>query len=755
LQQQNIVGLTEARPPRYAAPQPRRIVPLRWPVVALLIAAAACDGDARTRERRPPVVIVSIDTLRADRLPAYGYRGIETPAIDQLVRDSIRFENAYASVPLTLPSHVSLLSGLLPPAHGVRDNIGYRVEDRIASLGTFLRPLGYESGGVVSSYVLRGSTGIGSAFEHYDDAIEVTPGATLGQLERTGSATVDAAWTWVEQRLDRPFFLFVHLFEPHAPYAPPELWAARYGKTYDGEIAAADAAVGDLLGRLRTAGRYEDALVFLLSDHGEGLGDHGEKEHGVLLYRSTLHVPLLMKLPHGRRGGETVAQPVQLLDVVPTVADVIGFDVPPDRPGWSLLRASERGVDDERHLYAETFYPRLHFGWSELRSLIGSRYHYIEGPHPELFDVIADPGEAINVLQRERRVYRELRDDLRALDAGVTTPGDIDDEEAKKLAALGYLSRTMNPPEGPLLDPRQGLDALDQIQRALDLASRDPAAAAAILERLLTRFPDMLDAHFNLASVLHRLGRAEEALEHYRRAVELAPVAAHGSLIEIGRIQLELGRIDEAERHARLVLERLPVEGHDLLCRAALARGDRAAALDHARRAVAAETVPRAESMILLARVEMVGGAFTEALDVLDRLHARYAGEGARPIPNLELERGEALAYLGRSAEAAAAFEAEIGDFPDNLTAYSKLAFVYAVLKQFDRIDPLLERMVAAQPGREALLLAADTAARLGDESGSRAWRERASALRHPDRAEADAARMPADHEAAVPNDPH
>jgi arylsulfatase A-like enzyme len=695
-------------------------------LAALLTPWFGCDGAPEPRDRRPPVVIVSIDTLRADRLPAYGYRGVQTPAIDRLAHDAIRYENAYAPVPLTLPSHVSLITGLLPSAHGVRDNIGYRLDaDRPDSLPALLRPLGYATGAVVSAYVLRSSTGIGPLFDHYDDAIEVTTGATLGELERAAPATVREAWRWVEPRIHQPFLLFVHLYEPHAPYSPPEPWAGRYGSSYDGEVAAADAAVGDLLARLRDAGVYDRALVFLLSDHGEGLGDHGEKEHGLLLYRSTLHIPLLVKLPNNRRAGETVAAPVQLVDVVPTVAEVIGFDPPPDLPGRSLLGAEKAG--GERNLYAETFYPRLHFGWSELRSLIGSRYHYIEGPNPELFDLVTDPGEVSNVLEIERRVSRDLHEQIRAQHDELRAPDEIDPEEARKLAALGYLSRTVESRGESRLDPRLGLEALDRIQQALQLsAAGDHRAAAAILADLVTRFPDMLDAHFNLAAVLHRLGKPEEALEHYRRAVELGPVAAHGSLIEIGRIQLELGSIDEAERHGRMVLDRLPVEGNDLLCRAALRRGDRAAARDHARRAVDAETVPRAESIILLAQVEMVGGAFVDALELLDRLRQRSIERQSRPIPNLELERGEALAYLGRNAEAAAAFEAEIRDFPANLAAYSKLAFVYAVSKEFDRIDPLLERMVAAQPGPDALALAADTAARLGDENGSRAWRLRA-----------------------------
>jgi tetratricopeptide (TPR) repeat protein len=464
-------------------------------------------------------------------------------------------------------------------------------------------------------------------------------------------------------------------------------------------------------------------MIFLLSDHGEGLGEHGEKEHGLLLYRSTLHVPLLMKLPGNERAGDSVAAPVQLVDVLPTVVELVGLDAPPELTGRSLLRAEQ----PPRNIYSETFYPRLHFGWSELRSLIGARYHYIEGPRPELFDLDADPAETTNVLNAERRAYRALSEEIEGLRDELRAPGEIDPEEARKLAALGYLTSTVETTSAERLDPRDGLGALDRIQEALDLASAGRhEAAAAILGDLVERFPGMLDAHFNLASVLHSLGRPEEALEHYRRAVEIAPVAAYGSLVEMGRIYLETGRLEEAERHARMVVDRLPVEGHDLWCRLSLARGDRQAALDHARQAVAAEAVPRAESMILLAQVEMSGGSFAEGLSILDRLRARAEASGSRPIRGLELERGEALARLGRSREAADAFEAEIRAFPDHVAAYSKLAFVYAVLKEFDKIDPLLERMVEVEPGRESFLLAADTAARLGDQDGSRAWRRRA-----------------------------
>ncbi len=294
------------------------------------------------------------------------------------------------------------------------------------------------------------------------------------------------------------------------------------------------------------------------------------------------------------------------------------------------------------------------------------------------------------MLENERRVYRELREQIRAQRDELRAPGEIDPEEARKLAALGYLSRTVEPSGESRLDPRQGLESLDRIQQALQLsAAGDQRAPAAILDDLVTRFPDMLDAHFNLAAVLHRLGRPEEALEHYRRAVELGPVAAHGSLIEIGRIQLEL-RQDRRGGAARPHGPRSPAGGRERL---ALPRGVEARRSGGGPRPCAPggrilKTVPRAESIILLAQVEMVGGAFVDALELLDRLRQRSIDEQSRPIPNLELERGEALAYLGRNAEAAAAFEAEIREFPANLAAYSKLAFVYAVSKEFDPNRP-------------------------------------------------------------------
>ena len=273
-----------------------------------------------------PVVLISIDTLRADHLPAYGYSSVATPNIDALRGDSILFENAYSHCPLTLPSHLSLLTGVLPADHGVRSNLGYRFDGaRHPTLARMLRAHGYATGAAVSAYVLRGATGISDSFDLYDDAVggDVEWTRDLSTLQRPGLETARRALAWAESVRTKPFFLFVHVYEPHAPYDPPEPFRSRYGATYDGEVAASDGVVGELLTQLRHDGIYDRAIILLVSDHGEGLGDHGEQEHGILLYREALHVPLLLKLPGSREAGTRVQRPVGLIDVVPTIASLL------------------------------------------------------------------------------------------------------------------------------------------------------------------------------------------------------------------------------------------------------------------------------------------------------------------------------------------------------------------------------------------------------------------------------------------------
>ena len=356
----------------------------------------------------------------------------------------------------------------------MRTNLGYHFDGSAhPTLARTLRKHGYATGAAVSSYVLRGATGIDDSWDLFDDAVggDVAWTRDVSLLKRPGGETARRALAWVEGVKAKPFFLFVHLFEPHLPYEPPEPFRTRYGATYDAEIAAADAVVGELVGGLKRQGLYDRAIVLLVSDHGEGLGDHGEEEHGILLYREVLHVPLLMKLPGSREAGSRLEAPVALTDIVPTVASLLKLEGPP-RKGASLLERG-RGKAGSAGIYSETYYPRIHFGWSSLRSLVDERRHYIDGPKPELYDIARDPGEKTDAALADAGVAQAMKRALQGYPSDFVSPGRVDPELAERLKALGYVSESVptRDDEG-LPNPRDRVHVHEKLKHANRLVSR-------------------------------------------------------------------------------------------------------------------------------------------------------------------------------------------------------------------------------------------------------------------------------------------
>ncbi|HEY0590132.1 MAG TPA: sulfatase, partial [Thermoanaerobaculia bacterium] len=369
----------------------------RLGVLLLLPFLLSCRRPAE----RPPVILISIDTLRADRLPMYGYRGVATPALDALRRDAVLFTNAWSHSPLTLPSHATIMTGALPAMHGVRDNTGFRLAAGVPNLASALHSSGYATAAAVSAFILREATGINAGFEAYDDELVRLRGETsLGHIQRPGDATMAVAKAWIAAHEDRPFFYFLHLYEPHSPYEPPEPFASRYPSPYDGEVAHSDAIVGRFLAFLKEQGIYDRAMIVLVSDHGEGLGDHGEDEHGIFLYREAIEIPMLVKLPGQALAGEASDAAVGLLDVAPTILRRAGVAPPKEMDGVPLFDGDRIAEIPARPLYSETFYPRFHFGWSELHSLVDGGEHFIEAPRPELYDLGSDPGERRNLIEQ-------------------------------------------------------------------------------------------------------------------------------------------------------------------------------------------------------------------------------------------------------------------------------------------------------------------------------------------------------------------
>jgi choline-sulfatase len=683
-----------------------------------------CGQELQQKPEPPPIIIISIDTLRSDHLPAYGYRGTETPNIDALRSDSILFTSAWSHVPLTLPSHVTILTGLLPPDHGVRNNLGYRFDSAAHRPVTLaLKAAGYDTGAAVSAYVLRGETGLRKAFDYYEDSISTKSGVNLADLQRPGAATEQIAEAWIAPRKDRPFFFLLHLYEPHAPYEPPPKFA-RFANPYDGEIAAADDAVGAFLRKLKESGIYDRALIILLSDHGEGLNDHGEQEHGIFLYREAIQVPLVLKLPKQRRKGETVSSPVGLIDVAPTVAEAAG--VAWRSPGSSLLRSFSR----DRRLYAETLYPRIQLGWSELRSLVDGRHHYIEAPHPELYDLASDQTERHNVLTEERRIYASMKQDLSKVPSSLAGPGPVSAEDAAKLTALGYLGTATNASSGPLPDPKDEIENMAPMREAAQLSSagRRPEAIQAY-QKILQKNPRMIAAWSAMASDLEADGRLEDAASAYAQAMKEVPELAGNLALAHGTLLLRMGRLDQAQRSADLAVAVNPGAAHHLAARIALARRDFPAAEREARNAMADPSYQLPAS-VTLAQLYSAQGRRDEALEILDQSLHESERRGT-PVEFLQFARGDILMMLGRPAEAELAFREETRLFPSHLRAYLNLAGIFFLQHRPDEATEILEQMVAANPTADAYAAAAHFDQSIGENSAADAWRARARSLHH------------------------
>src|SRR6266542_3383878 len=643
-------------------------------VLSSLTLVAGCGPRVPRSPEFPgaPVILISIDTLRADHLPAYGYAKVETPNLDALQRDSILFENAYSQCPLTLPSHASMLTGLLPAQHGVRSNLGYHFDgDAHPTLARILRTHGYATGGAVSAYVLRGATGIGDSLDFFEDSVggDVEWTRDLSLLQRPGGETARRAIAWAESVKARPFFLFLHIYEPHLPYEPPEPYKSRYGSTYDGEVAASDGVVGEFLGQLKRDGIYDRAIILLVSDHGEGLGDHGEQEHGVLLYREVLHVPLIVKLPHQRLTGRRVCAPAQLVDILPTI---VGAKVPANLPGTSLIDVAE-GRGGSRAIYSETLYPRLHLGWSQLRSLTDTRDHYIESPAPELYDIVADPGEKQNIRDQRRRESRALADELTKIPLNLEPQRTADAEERARLAALGYLSGAATQSQGPLKNPRDHIQVLAKIQQTYVLSQEGRYRESIELCRQILRdYPNLVDVYSQMADDFRRLGQLQEALDAYREAIRRSPQLVDSFAIEIAKLELDLGNLKAAELNARQAMKLDPESAHLILAAVAEGRSDWNTAENEARLAMGRQNRPRVAALILLARVLTQRGKLDEAFSVADRATARVKEEGAHPVPTLASTRGDVLARMGRNREAEDAFRDESAHFPETAEAYTK-----------------------------------------------------------------------------------
>ncbi|HYK90920.1 MAG TPA: sulfatase-like hydrolase/transferase [Acidobacteriota bacterium] len=503
------------------------------------------------------ILLISVDTMRADHLSCYGYRQNKTPAIDRWAAEGIRFENAYTEYPLTLPAHSTLLTGTYPSYHGVLENVGFALGSDRVTLAEVLRENGFSTGGFIGSYVLASQFGLAQGFGTYDEKFGVPFEKAIAAtaLRRPAEQVTDSFLAWLSKQRESRFFAFVHFYDPHAPCPDG----------YDAEVTRVDRSIGRIDALLRKWNLINRTLIFLVSDHGESLGEHGESGHGFFLYDSTLHVPWIVRPPAGitfTRKAPSLA--VSLADVMPTILQLSSVKGPAQMQGRSLVGIMS-GTDTENAggVYAETFIPQLQFGWSPLRSVRIGKYKLIDAPRAELYDLAADPGEKVNILTGNQAVANQLRAKLEESAAGRRNRGGTGAagpvlEAREKLAALGYVqlgTSSIRRDFGKGVDPKDRIGVFEGYHAVLnDIAGR--RITESVFERIgaiRKQAPELRQLIFLEAQACEGLGRLQDAASMYRKGLAQEPgntIARSG----LASLLIRIGKLDEAEKELRQVL---------------------------------------------------------------------------------------------------------------------------------------------------------------------------------------------------------
>ncbi|HEY2930822.1 MAG TPA: sulfatase-like hydrolase/transferase [Acidobacteriota bacterium] len=516
----------------------------------------------------PNVVLITVDTLRPDHLGCYGYSAARTSAIDGLAAEGIRFRTVVAQVPLTLPSHCTILTGTYPMLHGVRDNAGYRLPSSFTTLAEIFRSRHYRTAAFVGSYVLHSKFGLNQGFEFYDDQIQgiASPGGirNLNQLERRAGEVMQRAAGWIENARP-PFFVWVHLYDPHDPYDPPAPFNRDYaGHPYDGEIAYADSEIARLIAALRRRNLYADTVMVLTSDHGESFGEHGEFTHGYYIYDSTLLVPLIIK-PAEMMKARVIDQQVRTVDIAPTILQMLALPKHEQMQGTGLLGLMlGQSTAPAQEAYSETYYP-AQFGWSSLKSLRSRDLKYIEAPRPEFFDLKIDPRESSNRLEQNSARAGQMKERLKSLERSLAPRGGAIErsrfaspETLEKLAALGYIGAPSrgNSSAGvrALPDPKDKLDVFRVISEAGQMAAsgRCDSAIPRFL-KILSNDPDITAVRFLKGRCHYNLKQFEAAQDDFKKVLAADPGNLQARFY-LAASDFNLRRLQEAERGFQRIL---------------------------------------------------------------------------------------------------------------------------------------------------------------------------------------------------------
>ena len=614
------------------------------------------------------VLLITLDTTRADHLGCYGYTPAKTPNLDRLAREGIRFARVYCPAPLTLPSHASIMTGLYPVAHGVRNN-GHDLPSGIKTLAEILKGRGYSTAAFVSSFSVDSRFGLDRGFDVYDDTFRSESPFKTQNEERRAEETFARFSRWLETNGTNRFFGWVHYFDPHLPYDPPSPYKEEFkGNPYDGEVAYMDRYVGALLERLKETGVLERTIIVIAGDHGEGLGDKVETGHGIFLYEETLKVPLILHNPAVFPRSQVIESQVRLIDIAPTILEILGLqNEAAGMTGQSLvawLRGKSRKDLDS---LVETFYPRENFGWSELVGLVSGRWKYIQSPRPELYDVKNDPGEREDLVAssagKAGEMKKKLEQELLNSSAGSRSAGEpagVRPEDQERLRSLGYVNFAPTGRGAPLPDPKEKIPLLKLTQRAQAYELEDNyAEAEKVYLKVLEDIPDSPAGYVNLALAQARQKKFDRAIETLNEGIARIP-DSEILLVRLGHTHLVTGRSREAFETMNKVLGLNPRNVDALtVCAGILdTEGRKEEARAYYDRALAVEPESRF-------------------------LRMSYAGN---------------LASGGRLREAIEVYKKLIDDFPEEQAFYQYTGIAHSYLGEYDQAISFLERALAIQP---------------------------------------------------------
>jgi len=544
----------------------------------LLAAAAAAyflvfsgpPSFARLRDGKDfNVILITLDTTRADRLPCYGRQDLSTPTLDAFAARGVRFEKCYAQTPLTLPSHATLMTGTLPLFHGIRDNGGFFVPEKLKTMAELFKDKGYETGAFIAAFVLDSKWGLNQGFDTYYDKFDLSKfkRISLGTVQRPANEILDQALPWLDARKDKKFFAWLHLYDPHTPYDPPPPYDKLYaGHPYLGEIAFADSQLARLWQWLESAGLLGKTFIVFAGDHGESLGEHEEQSHGFFVYQGAIHVPLIVVTPFPKLQGSVSPEVTTLADVLPTVCDMAGLPVPAEVQGRSLIPTFFGRKRPETPLaYSETYYPRFHYGWSDLKSVQDSRYKLILAPVPELYDVVADPREEKNLVYLEKKVYERMNAEAEAYigrasrNAYEADYSKIDEETREKLAALGYVGSFTDPAKlkgKKLGNPKEKIVVFNALSRAREMGLDGKVdEAIPIIQSIIASDPEVTDAYFALGNIYFQAQRYQDAITYFEQALGRKPDDSFAA-INIALAYEAMGKFEEAEKFLLGYLEK-------------------------------------------------------------------------------------------------------------------------------------------------------------------------------------------------------